>query len=297
MSLQRFYAHGKLMLTGEYAVLDGAKSLAIPTKFGQKMEVMSHEASHLSIHWKSYNYQNELWMDFQFPNNAEISDLEKPLHLLLQQIVPNLPIAAYEVNIYLEFPNNWGLGSSSTLVSLLAQWSNANPYVLLGNSFGGSGYDIACATSYKPIVYRKIGGEVNVQMISSLGSWTSNAYFIFLEQKQNSREAIQHYKSLQNTKEVVAQINEITDALVSCTELSKAQALFFKHEELMSSVLKLPQVKETKFPDFNGVCKSLGAWGGDFIMALSEDDELIIKDYFNKKGYTSIFAFKDMIWN
>jgi mevalonate kinase len=28
-----FYSNGKLLLTGEYLVLDGAKSLALPTKF------------------------------------------------------------------------------------------------------------------------------------------------------------------------------------------------------------------------------------------------------------------------
>ena len=30
-----FYSHGKLLLTAEYAVLEGVKALAIPTKRGQ----------------------------------------------------------------------------------------------------------------------------------------------------------------------------------------------------------------------------------------------------------------------
>ena len=38
---QTFYGHGKLLLTGEYAVLDGAKALSIPTRFGQSLEVTS----------------------------------------------------------------------------------------------------------------------------------------------------------------------------------------------------------------------------------------------------------------
>jgi len=30
-----FYSNGKLLITGEYLVLDGAKALALPTKYGQ----------------------------------------------------------------------------------------------------------------------------------------------------------------------------------------------------------------------------------------------------------------------
>ena len=36
---QNFYSNGKLLLTAEYLVLDGAKALALPTKFGQDLEV------------------------------------------------------------------------------------------------------------------------------------------------------------------------------------------------------------------------------------------------------------------
>ena len=43
MQKKEFYAHGKLLLTGEYAVLDGALSLALPTQYGQRMEVCALE--------------------------------------------------------------------------------------------------------------------------------------------------------------------------------------------------------------------------------------------------------------
>jgi len=38
-SKRTFYSHGKLLLTAEYVILDGAKALALPTKFGQEMEI------------------------------------------------------------------------------------------------------------------------------------------------------------------------------------------------------------------------------------------------------------------
>ena len=34
-----FYSNGKLLLTGEYLVLDGANAFAVPTKFGQNLIV------------------------------------------------------------------------------------------------------------------------------------------------------------------------------------------------------------------------------------------------------------------
>ena len=36
---QSFYAHGKLLITSEYLVLDGAEALALPTVYGQSLEV------------------------------------------------------------------------------------------------------------------------------------------------------------------------------------------------------------------------------------------------------------------
>ena len=37
--MSQFYSHGKLLITGEYLVLDGAKALAVPTVFGQDLSV------------------------------------------------------------------------------------------------------------------------------------------------------------------------------------------------------------------------------------------------------------------
>ena len=36
---KEFYSNGKLLITGEYLVLDGAKAFALPTKFGQNLIV------------------------------------------------------------------------------------------------------------------------------------------------------------------------------------------------------------------------------------------------------------------
>ncbi len=57
------------------------------------------------------------------------------------------------VETKLEFPLNWGLGSSSTLIYNIAQWAYVSPFELSSKTFGGSGYDIACAQSMGPIIY------------------------------------------------------------------------------------------------------------------------------------------------
>jgi hypothetical protein len=47
--------------------------------------------------------------------------------------------------LQLSFPKKMGLGTSSTLINNIAQWLQIDAFTLLNNSFGGSGYDIACA--------------------------------------------------------------------------------------------------------------------------------------------------------
>ena len=46
-SKQSFESRGKILLTGEYAILDGAKGIAIPTKF--KQTLVCHELNNTSI--------------------------------------------------------------------------------------------------------------------------------------------------------------------------------------------------------------------------------------------------------
>lgn len=41
----------------------------------------------------------------------------------------------FVVKTNLTFPQNWGLGSSSTLINNIATWANVNPFTLLWNAF------------------------------------------------------------------------------------------------------------------------------------------------------------------
>ena len=60
----KFYSHGKVLLTAEYAVLEGVKALSLPTQRGQSLTIEHH--SNKTIQWQSYTDQNELWIDLVF---------------------------------------------------------------------------------------------------------------------------------------------------------------------------------------------------------------------------------------
>ena len=65
-----------------------------------------------------------------------------------------------------------------------------------------------------------------------------------------------------------------------------------KHESIMSEVLETITIKEALFDDFKGVIKSLGAWGGDFVLVISKDDP---SHYFNERGFETILRYDEMI--
>ena len=65
--MQTFYSHGKLLLSAEYAVLDGALALALPTKFGQSLTVEpTLENYENTVHWKSISNEGVVWFETEF---------------------------------------------------------------------------------------------------------------------------------------------------------------------------------------------------------------------------------------
>ena len=161
-----YYAHGKLLLTAEYLVLKGAKALAVPTRLGQSLRVSTLTKNEL--HWRAKVLDTQ-WFDVNFDAHLEIIkcsslDLATKLQSILKPIIHLYPqtktvLTQKELTTNLEFDINWGLGSSSTLISLLAQWLEVNPYPILEATFGGSGYDLACATSSTPLIYQFINNK------------------------------------------------------------------------------------------------------------------------------------------
>ena len=195
---------------------------------------------------------------------------------------------------HLEFPRLWGLGTSSTLIATLAQWAGVDPYQLLEKTFGGSGYDLACANAEGPIFYHREAGKPVVQGIDFSPAFSDQLYFVFLEQKQNSRKGIARYRQQQNPAPLEA-ISQLSKAIAKSETLSEFSKLLEKHEALVSDFIRIAPVKKRLFPDFWGSVKSLGAWGGDFVLVTSEYSEEETRNYYNEKGYPVFLKYADLI--
>jgi mevalonate kinase len=300
-----FYSNGKLLITGEYLVLNGAKALALPTKFGQSLQVSS--IPNRLISWTSYDADKSIWFETELDFNDIITvknfDDAHPIKNTLVKILhqanlqnPNFLASeiGYKIETKLTFPRNWGLGTSSTLLNNIAQWLHIDAFELLRKSFGGSGYDIACASNNFPITYQLDENEKPiVEVVDFYPKHKENIYFVYLNKKQNSRHAIQNYMNKQQflTKKT-ATISEITNRILLSPNLEVTIDLLEHHEVILSDILELETVKERLFSDFNGTIKSLGAWGGDFVMVLSKENPM---HYFQSKGYETILTYDEMI--
>ena len=299
------HANGKLLLSAEYFVLDGALALALPTSRGQIFTFETLPDSNF-IFWKSYDEKHQLWFDAVFSlekleatqtSNVEISNRLTQIF----QAVRALNISFFEKNkgakveSKLTFPRNWGLGTSSTLIYAIAKWANINPFILLEKTFGGSGYDLACAGAERSIFYQIKNKKPTWEECDFSPSFADQLYFIFLGKKQNSREGIQHYRKIEKQSFLLEKISNLSEQMLASASLSDFEKIINAHEDIISKTLHLQKVKDLHFKDYWGSVKSLGAWGGDFVLATSNRTKAETKSYFNKKGFEVFFRYENLI--
>lgn len=307
---KRFYSNGKLLISAEYVVLDGVKALALPTVGGQDLRVLPLEEP--VIHWTSYDSDGTVWLEETIPldeivfvntiENPMVFENKSPYYSTLLSVLQTAHLmnpkllssgVGYRVKTHLSFPRLWGLGTSSTWINNVAQWFAIDAFELLDRSFGGSGYDIACAQQHTAITYRRRKSKPEVVAVDFNPPFLNNLFFVYLNQKQSSKEAIQKYREKKNVlSDVFTAIEKLTDALLVCSDLPLFQALLLEHEVHLKTILEQPTVQERLFPDFTGAIKSLGAWGGDFVLVASETNPT---SYFKAKGYTTVVPYSQMI--
>lgn len=305
-----YHGNGKLLLSGEYYVLDGALALALPTNVGQKLKVTYTPSEHRVLHWKSYDNDGQVWFEAKFDVETFecLDNYVSQKSLVLQKILRMARVMSKNflranqyvlVETYLEFPRLWGLGSSSTLIHNIAKWANVNAFDLLFTTMGGSGYDVACAEADKAILYekRKEGNPLATE-VEFNPPFKDKIYFVYLGKKQSSKEGIDYYKSLTKQKdELVKKLTNITHKFLTAQTLAEFDALIAEHEGIIAQSLNMKRVKETQFSDYWGEIKSLGAWGGDFILVTSEKSKEETQQYFNAKGLTVFLCYEKLIKN
>ena len=323
--MQSFSANGKLLITAEYFVIDGAKALAIPLKFGQDLQIITNKIIPELV-WRSFDDEKKLWFNATF--NAENfrilqssdSTVAETLSKILSEAqklrqisdfgfrisnfgkseseIRNLLLLSNKViETHLNFPRLWGLGTSSTLIYLIAELFEVNPYLLSNATLGGSGYDIACAGAQSAIIYQ-ISATESAPIVTSViwqPAFSEQLFFIYSGKKQNSREGIAHYRAAAGkNKTLIDTATQLTESFLSAATLSDFQKLIIEHEKLVQSATHLQRAKDLYFQDYWGEIKSLGAWGGDFVLATSDRTISETKYYFSQKGCNTFFSFTEI---
>ncbi|MGB3590509.1 MAG: GYDIA family GHMP kinase [Nonlabens sp.] len=301
--IKRFKAHGKFLITGEYAVLDNVPALAVPLKLDQRLIITTTNSG--IITWRSFNSDQEVWIDIKTTYEELIVkravNLTDPIAKRLSMVL----LAAADLNPNFQFPRSfdaiteldfnqyYGMGTSSTLVSLVAQWVSCDPFKLQFKCFGGSGYDVACARISHPIIYIYNNGQPLIKQRFFDPIFEEELFFVYLNQKQNSRESIAKFDRTKLTEEVRKELAAMPDEFIRAgMNRDNFEKLIARHEMIIGDLIGLEPVKNRLFPDYKGAVKSLGGWGGDFVMATGTVQDQF---YFRNKGYATIYNWKDIV--
>ena len=64
----------------------------------------------------------------------------------------------------------------------------------------------------------------------------------------------------------IEEINALTLAFINASTLESIESVIREHEQLIGAHLGLLTVSEQLFKGYDGAVKSLGGWGGDFVL-------------------------------
>jgi mevalonate kinase len=302
-SKHTYRSNGKLLISGEYLVLHGAWSLAVPTVYGQSLSI--RETDRETLQWTT-TAVSEPWLDAEIePDSWQVLQTSEPDRTgMLVRILKTaseirgdtLWLKGKAALADIEFDMGWGLGSSSSLISNIAWWAGIDPFLLFSSVAGGSGYDIACARSDQPLLYRAGAAGPEYHTVSFRPPFLEKLAFVYLGKKQDSASSVRNYlnKALAR-EEDINRISALTEGMSRSGELEEFEQLLQEHERILSSILGLPPVKMGLFPDYPGEVKSLGAWGGDFVLITIRQDWPGLKTYFFSKGMDTILPYREMV--
>lgn len=296
------FSTGKLLLTSEYVILDGALALAVPTRLGQEFSCEENTTAPHHILWEAF-HQNKPWLKIKINyKNWKIIETNIPSSaqfiLKTLQIIQKLSLdkfkdkTSYHIKTNLQFPANFGWGSSSTLMVNLSRWANINAFELNEMALGGSGYDIAVAQEISAILYRLENNQRHIERLHYSPNFKNELILIHLNQKQDSREGINLYRSQPKSQKLINDFSEITKDILYTKNIGDFTELMELHEKKLSNFLKLNTIKEKYFADCPSFVKSLGAWGGDFVLSTKFSD---YKNYFFERGFTTVLDYEDVV--
>ena len=298
-----FKSNGKILLCSEYLVLEGAKAIALPSKLTQDLQVSKCENK--IIEWQSFDKNNDLWFEEKFYFSG--SDLKyeskknktsEKILILFKYLLKTKDVNDILGNKFLtklNFKREWGLGTSSTFVNNLAKWARIDPYKLLFSAFNGSGYDIACCDVKNPIFFQNKQNSISIENIIFNPPFIENLYLVYLGKKQNTQTSIINYFNIKSDrKHLIEKVNLIAEEIIKCKDLNQFEDLIVEHENIIASATSQEPIHQSVFSAYSqGKIKSLGAWGGDFILVTSKNNDL---SFFKNKGYNTILKLSDLVY-
>lgn len=263
------------------------------------------EGSGAELHWITLNEKKEKWFDCKL-NLIDFS-IEKTSDPEKAAIIQNLIKTAarlnsdflskwkkYKITNQLEFSTDWGWGSSSTLIANIAEWAEISPFELFFETQTGSGYDVAAAIADGPILYQKTEDELSFEEIEMNPVLLSNSFVFYRGNKTSSQEAVSRWQSQKRWKrDDIELISRITENIAGNCALPDTIAGIREHEKVISRILDTPFL-QNDYHDYEGVIKSLGAWGGDFALALHEDIQYTEK-FLQANKLSPYFRLSDLV--
>jgi mevalonate kinase len=301
------YAHGKLLISAEYMVMHGSSALAVPLQMGQSLKRTRSDNRNRFL-WNAL-YENRRWFHTTIdPLHLKIVDSSDPdrairLRNMLEACIELMPsfqkeLFRWDVETSLEFSPQWGFGSSSTLTALLAEWAEVNPLDLHFMTARGSGYDVACAIADGPILYKIRDGSPHYRHIPFRPPFSEHIYFAWLGMKQDTEA---HLKQIEEKfkpgYEEIHHFSRLTEQLVAATDVQTFGDLMKEHEEALSGILGMERISDNRLSSLPGRVKSLGAWGGDFVMILSHVREADLFAYLHDRDIRVIFRYDDLVYD
>lgn len=296
------FSHGKIILLGEYAVLYGADALCLPLRTGQTLTVENISGN--NIEWK-WIYKTDVIADFIFHKDSldvlqgEKSNGSQWIKSLITLIREQNPLFLKDQTLRLTFDNhfpvNWGLGTSSATISSICRLAKVDPFIVNQKLMGGSGADIACTTRSNWFLYRKKPDDQMCWDLPLDFKMSKYFYFIYSGEKMGTAKHLKKLSSKkQPNKDAMRSLHKLIYKFLTVSSVSATNEVIQDHERIISGINGLRPVGGL-FSEFNGSVKSLGAWGGDFFLAVSEWDPERVFNYFHDKGYRDIFRWDDFV--
>lgn len=304
-----FHANAKILISGEYLVLNGALALAVPLSVGQSLKFTCFHTDNLpSISWVARE-ENKIWFESEFDihdfsikkcSDDSVAERLKLFFSAIAEIAPQCFDAekslAFETNN--EFRRQWGLGTSSALIVNLSKWAGINPFELHFMVSNGSGCDVAAAMSDTPVFYHLKKKLPTVKAANFYPPFSDKLYLVYLGNKQFSDMEITKYEIMRSpSQSLIDKISDLTRKIAVCKTLTDFSMLLELHEKLLSNYLQRPTIGSLFFDDFEGSVKSLGAWGGDFILMVSEKTKNWVHQYLKERGYSIVFGYDELVGN